>query len=278
MKTASLKAVLKSLLPPILWTLVRRLRGQGIRYLGHYSSWESARAQATGYDDGAILEKVAAAVAKVQSGEAAYERDSVLFSTIDYPFPLLSILLRAAAESDGSLKVIDFGGSLGSSYFQCRRFLDSVRNLDWRVVEQENFVSCGQARFSSDALSFHPSMDLCLQDGAPDVVLFASVLQYLPDFDVRIEQAVASGARYVVIDRTPFSEAGENWLCVQHVPSDIYAASYPCNILSKPQVMRLLQKEFELLGEFDCIGGKDNAYAGISSRPFNYQGMIWRRR
>jgi putative methyltransferase (TIGR04325 family) len=39
---------------------------------------------------------------------------------------------------------LDFGGSLGSSYFQNKKFLDALRLVEWNVVEQENFVATGE--------------------------------------------------------------------------------------------------------------------------------------
>lgn len=278
MSIGKFKRVLKEVIPPFLLVLMHRIRGRGIRYLGHFASWDAAGSHAVGYDADNILERVATAIVKVQSGEAVYERDSVIFSRIEYSFPLLAALLKAAAERGGNLRVLDFGGSLGSSYFQCRGFLEDVKELTWCVVEQENFVARGRAQFASDQLFFFSSMDECLQDGHADVLLFASVLQYLSDYEVQVRRAVDSGVRYIVIDRTPFSQEAKDWLCIQYVPSDIYAASYPCNILSKSKLMALLESEFELLGAFDSIGGRDRVYAGMSNWPFNYEGMIWRRR
>ncbi len=61
------------------------------------------------------------ATRKVVAGEAVYERDSVVFDHLEYAWPLLACLLQIAAERR-SLRVIDFGGSLGSSWRQNRRF------------------------------------------------------------------------------------------------------------------------------------------------------------
>ena len=61
-----------------------------------------------------------------QYERGVYERDSVLFDTIRYSWPLLSDLLRAASEDQNHLSVLDFGGSLGSSYYQNRVFLSHL--------------------------------------------------------------------------------------------------------------------------------------------------------
>ena len=63
---------------------------------------------------------------KVKNGEAVYERDSVLFDEIQYSWGLLAGLEKAALEHDGKLCVLDFGGSLGSTYYQNKQFSELV--------------------------------------------------------------------------------------------------------------------------------------------------------
>src|SRR3546814_8173546 len=108
----------------------------------------------SGYSESAILDRVRTATRAVVAGEAAYERDSVLFDKADYPFALITALLRAAASADMRLDVIDFGGSLGSTYRQCRPLLDAVQHLQWHVVEQPHFVEAGRQEFETDELHF----------------------------------------------------------------------------------------------------------------------------
>src|SRR5205823_2837625 len=92
----------------------------------------------------------------------------------------LAALLRASVRK-GSLSVLDFGGALGSSYFQCRKFLSPLRHLRWSVVEQAAQVACGRADFSNDELVFYESVEACLKQETPDLLVLSSVLQYLPD-------------------------------------------------------------------------------------------------
>src|SRR5712691_6915719 len=120
MKPGWYERSMKELLP----TTVRRWRKSGRRIIfsGTYESWEAALRDSTGYDAPAIVEKTREALLKVKNGSAAFERDSVLFEKPDYPFPIIAATLKQALASDGRLSVLDFGGSLGSSYFQCRSF------------------------------------------------------------------------------------------------------------------------------------------------------------
>ena len=95
-------------------------------FTGDYSSWEEALKFCDGYNKPNILEKVKNSLLKVKKGEAVYERDSVLFDHIEYSMPLLVSLLYMTTVYKNNLNILDFGGSLGSSYFQNRKFLEKL--------------------------------------------------------------------------------------------------------------------------------------------------------
>jgi putative methyltransferase (TIGR04325 family) len=69
-----------------------------------------------GYEADNILEKCKSALLKVKNGEYPYERDSILFDTVQIFFPLLSALFFVALQNKSKISIIDFGGSLGSAY------------------------------------------------------------------------------------------------------------------------------------------------------------------
>src|SRR6266702_290349 len=102
-------------IPPILGKLYERLIKR-CGYFGNYSGYDKACQASTGYDSDLILERVRDALLKVKSGEAVYERDSVLFDEVQYSWPLLAGLLWIASCNGNRLHLLDFGGSLGSSY------------------------------------------------------------------------------------------------------------------------------------------------------------------
>jgi putative methyltransferase (TIGR04325 family) len=271
------KAIVKAIAPPALLGLYTRWRPGGIRFAGKFDSWQDALARSGGYDSDVILERVASSLQKVVSGEAAYERDSVLFDRIEHSFPVLAGLLRAAGSGQG-LTVLDFGGSLGGTYYQCREFLSVLPELTWCVVEQEKFVQRGRERFETDQLRFFRSIPECVARHRPQVVLFSSVLQYLADPFDAVRAAMATPARCIIVDRTQFSALDTDWLCVQHVPPEIYPASYPCWIFGEQGFKRAFAGTFDLLAEFDALGGGGNVRHGLGSLPYQHKGMIWWRR
>ena len=201
-----LKKIMVDWCPPICLRLFRQFRkGDSLSFEGDYSTWFEASVNCTGYDAEEILAKVLAATLKVKHGEAVFERDSVLFDQIEYVWPLLSGLMWAAARSGGRLNVLDFGGALGSSYFQNRRFLQTLPDVRWNVVEQSHYVDAGRAHIEDEKLRFYKSIDECLTVNQPNVILLSSVVQYLESPTDLIRELNRVGALCLIFDRTPFS-------------------------------------------------------------------------
>lgn len=96
---------------------------------------------------------------RVKRGEALFERDSVLFNEREYCWELLAALMWIAARHNGSLNIIDFGGSLGSTYYQYKCFFSSLKSVLWNIVEQPNFVGEGKRLFENESLKFHSSIE-----------------------------------------------------------------------------------------------------------------------
>lgn len=231
---------------PSFGNLLRRVCGR-LHFIGPLDSWAEASAICRGYNSSNILEKVLDSSIKVKNGYAKYERDSVTFDELEYSWHVTAALMWAAAKSEGRLNVLDFGGSLGSSYFQNKIFLDSVKNTNWCIVEQDHFVEAGKAHIQDERLHFFSSIQDCLLNYKPDVILLSSVLQYLASpFDV-LQELSAAGAGVLIIDRTPFSLNGTNKICIQVVPPEIYSASYPMWVFDRDRVLDLLEGKWGLV-------------------------------
>ncbi len=270
----SIKTLAKAWTPPIISDSYRLLFGTGIQFRGSYSDWSTAEQHAEGYDAKQILGKVRAATRKVARGEAACERDSVLFDEVPYPFPLIAILLYAALENSGALNVLDFGGALGSSYYQCRDFLAPVSPLRWSVIEQPHYVECGQQEFENDTLRFYESIDICAQSAPPQLVLASGVLQYMPDPSRVLGDLMQTGANYIVIDRTPVSLSGKQVISVQTVPRAINPSSYPLWLFDEDQLKSPLLHDYEELASFDAVDG----VLGSGCLTARFKGFVFRKK
>jgi putative methyltransferase (TIGR04325 family) len=265
------RTLLKDCMPPVAIRWIQQMRGEGIRYEGNFTNWSEAIQHATGYDHEEILAKTLSATLKVVRGEAAYERDSVVFNEIEYVWPILAGLLWAAARNHGHLNVLDFGGALGSTYFQHRRFLEGLTEVHWNVVEQTHFVECGNAHIATGPLRFYKDIAACIAEQSPNVVLLSGVLQYLPEPFRIVDELGRIGAAVMLIDRTPSAKLKDNHLLIQHVPASIYQASYPMWVFSNSQLLEHLAKHWNVVSRETGADGEAHSCEGLS---FKFESML----
>lgn len=259
--------MIRSLVPPFLLESYYRLTSK-YGYYGNYASWKEAAKASTGYDSQIILEKVKRAMLKVKQWPAVSERDSVTFDRSYFPWPLISGLLYTALKKGNRLNIVDFGGALGTSYFQCRSFLHNLDQLDWSIVEQPKFVTVGKQYFENNQLKFYDNLETCVTNGTPDVILFSSVIQYLENPYFLLEIVKKWRIEILIFDRTPFLESGGDRITVQRVSPDIYEASYPAWFFDLETFKEFFSKNYDLLAEFDSL---DRA-----NIPSVFKGFIFR--
>lgn len=227
----------RHLLDSLRYSSVLRKRSAFEDFAG---TWAEAQATADGYAAPDIINRVLQASLAVHEGRAVHERDSVNFDRIDYRWPVLAGLLGSAARHEGSLRVLDLGGSLGTTYRQNRRFLSDIREVSWTIVEQPGFVSAGRLHFEDEVLTFHETVESAAEM-RPSVALLSSSLQYLEDPVVALESVSQTGVVALIIDRTPVHDGATDLLTIQHVPSSIYKATYPAWIFSRRLLLSRLQ-------------------------------------
>jgi len=220
------------------------------------------------------LEKVLASTLMVKRGEAVFERDSVLFDEIQYAWPVTAGLMWVAARNGGRLSVLDFGGSLGSCYFQNRQFLAGFADVRWSVVEQAHFVDAGRKYIQDERLVFYPTIAECVAEEKPNVVSLSSVLQYLEDPYAVLDELAQSGVEIILVDRTSFHDGKDDLIAVQNVAKAIYPASYPLWILSKKRLISHLSKKFILVAETLSPEG----FVQFDKGSFSFNGLIMKRK
>jgi putative methyltransferase (TIGR04325 family) len=263
--------IIKAFIPPIFFGIFRKPKQSGIIYSGDFNNWDEASQISNGYNTDEIFSKVRDATLLVKRGKAEFERDSVLFDKIEYSLPIFSGILLAAAKNDGHLKVLDFGGALGSTYFQNRKFLKELKSVKWGIVEQPHFVECGKELFQDNQLFFFNNIEECVNEFSPNLVILGSVLQYIENSTVLLNQIHKINFSALVIDRIPISQYENDKISIQYVPKEIYKANYPIWIFSKELFVSIKCKHWNLIEEFNSIGFVNTSNDFI----FNYESFIF---
>lgn len=206
-----------------------------VGYSGDYKSFEDAEKAskmhniAGGYDADAIFNKVKESTLKVINGEAVFERDSFLFYNKQINYNLMMYLYKLCIKDD-RLNVLDFGGALGSTYWQHRSELNEI-NAKWTITEQGHFVAYGHENLETENLKFASNNDLENQWQEFNVLLCSSSLQYIKDADSLINFFCEKGIKNIIIERTPVSNHKRFWIETVHEP--IYEAVYPCCVFEE---------------------------------------------
>ena len=215
----------------------------------------ASRSVGMGYADPLISKKVKQATLALISTLKGCERDSVVFDKIQYSYPML-LGLSLAAQNCPGLKVIDFGGSLGSSYFQTRHLHERFNLESWSVIEQPEFVM-ESAEIKADKLSFYKTAGEALEQvGHPSILILSSVLQYLDNPYKTFAELVAKlRPSYILVDRTPFTDGSLDRAYLQRVPRWIYSARYVLTALSEKKFMKSVPNNYDYIEIFPAFDG-----------------------
>jgi len=262
------KKIAKKVLPPVLLDFYKSFSWKDCVWSGNYASWKDAQKDSSGYDSDLIINKVKDATMQVIAGKACFERDSVLFYKEEYNFGLLSSLFFITSKQRGKLNLIDFGGSLGSTYYQHKKILDELL-VSWSIVEQKKFVDVGKKISLDKKVKFFYDIAECKRKTDAKVLLLSSVLQYLDDPYTFISTISKLNFDYIIIDRTPLVKSSDR-LTIQRVPNWIYPAKYPCWFFNETHFLKSFKENYSLIFEFNSIDSSN-----ISSE---FKGFLFKRK
>ncbi|MCX2449850.1 methyltransferase, TIGR04325 family [Pedobacter sp. PLR] len=263
--------LVKEFIPP----LAHSLKWYSFKYgwKGDYKDYETAKEKCQGYDEADILNKIKESTLKVKNKEIPYERDGIAYDKVQMNFPLLSVLLYVASKNDNQLTLIDFGGSLGTTYYQNLPYLKHLKKLKWCIIEQPEFVKAGKEGFENEHVTFYNSIAECMAVNEVDLFLICNVLQYLEKPYELLEEVKNSSIPHVLLDFIGYNDQPGDRITIQHVPPVFYGieASYPCYFPDRNRVEGSLQTAYEK--KYDFISAPEKYY--LQLKPFRYEGSFW---
>lgn len=247
-------------IPPVFIKLKKTFSKYG--WKGNYKNWAEAKAKTSGYDGAVILEKCKNAQKLVIRGDVAFERDSVTFSKMEYNWQLVSLLLYCTSKQNGKLNVLDFGGSLGSTYYQYKHLFSGLNECLWSIVEQSNFVNCGKEDFQNEILKFYNNTKECIDDRNPDILLISNCLQYIENAEELLTELLSFNFQYIILDLIALSKLNKDIITVQKVNPIIYNASYPCQFFDEKKIINIFEHKYKIVFDYnyDNITYNDNLF------------------
>lgn len=206
-------------------------------FRGEFSDFESAQAaikpgRRAGYDHAEAAE--------------IYRHEMQLIRTSDY-----AIMYWLEKILFANVRVFDWGGNLGHSYYVYRSYLTYPRSLTWTICEVPEIVAVGRklALEAADApgLVFTAKPEEC--DGH-DILLFNGSLQYLPISLGSFLERLHAKPNHIFINRVPVHKT-KDYFTLQ----DIGPAVCPYQIFSEAQLVGMLQRQgYELRDRWPCEG------------------------
>jgi putative methyltransferase (TIGR04325 family) len=251
------KKVVLSLIPPILLPSLRRFFKIGIWYEGGFDTWDSANAASIGYESDEIVSKVLEG-SLLARDEGLHERDGFILDSPDFnPYTWIGIIqalniIERRGEERRKIRIVDFGGSFGSTYRMMKVQLHNSKiDFEWVVIEQKHFVDLGKQHFETDELRFVDGFS-SLEDESIDILIFNGVLEYLENPYQVIKDGLSYSPLVILVDRTPINSKLDDTFSVQHVPKSIYKASYANRNFSKKNLLKLFESDYSMFLEYEC--------------------------
>ena len=213
-----------------------RRRNKGV--VGSYRTWDQALAATGPYQPD--MDTLIDAVRRYRDDEPSplnlYDP-----SCKGVSYPLLAGLLTASARCGGRLSVLDFGGSLGQTYFGLRYTLQYLPSpVTWCVVDQPECCEAGVRLFQSDRLRFYASVEEAAAQHGLNTVVCSGTLQYLDRPYETLDLLARLRYPNFIFDRTPISSIGTELIWRQHTPADMGGDVHPLRAVMRDKLDAVL--------------------------------------
>ena len=235
---------LKSCVPPAFISLFRHVKPYPYGFSGDYATFEAAAAQC---GDGYSSEEV---VRKSLERAKTLQREAPIADSVEPHTLRLLGVLHALLKPQTQLRVLDFGGGLGTHYFRLRHLLPKGLNVRWTVCETKVMADAGSKNFSNEELRFVDSLE-ALNGETFDCVIASGSLQYVSEPE-RVLQQLSKYSSTVVIDRVPLQQSGKSRVTIQKIPPSIFKASYPAWFFDEEMWVRTLKKFADISMTWTC--------------------------
>jgi len=171
----------------------RLFAGPELHWEGIYGHYCDVPVRPDNYDDEIQVKRhyewTRAAMDKVRAGKVPYLWHRVL-----------AVVAAMASSRTGSVRVLDFGGAVGSGYVHLLGTLPKHVAIDYRVVDLEKMCVAGRQLFGADArITFHTALPD--DDRSPDIIYLNSVLQYVEDYRGLLTKLASIQADFILCTR-----------------------------------------------------------------------------
>ncbi len=254
-KITKIKKIAKKIIPKNIYNFLYYLKilffKKRLTLIGNFETYSEALQKSNGYDELEILTKVKNAIIRIIEEENIWERDGFIFPN---PQPKLEIVKIIKNLPKKNLSIVDFGGGLGTLYLNNRELFKSTNK--YYIVEQKKFVVSGESISGKYNLPIKFKESLEKIEFIPDLIIFSSVLQYIPNLNEVLIQANKLAPEKIIIDRTCYTKKSKMKWHIQL--NECYyekTVSYPIRPLNRDYILNLLNNykvQKKWINDFDA--------------------------
>lgn len=169
---------------------------------GIYQSFADARGDTGVFEQNVWLEKV---MDRARSALTASRGDvsiAPVAETREYALPFIAAV---AAQRGVRLRILDFGGGLGSSFIPLVKMLPTGQELEFVIVENEAICKAGDELFANDSRVRFRS-DIPPSDEHYEIVHCGSSIHYVDDWIEVLGQFSRAKPQYMIFADLPAAE------------------------------------------------------------------------
>lgn len=198
----TLKRVVKTIVPPLLWNIGRALKQRLVPSTDRLAyaprGWNTPLPGGGNEAYWARFLKrerewCERLVARVRTGDPVLASDDAILGYLAFGY-----VLALAARHKDKITVLDYGGNLGEYYWISKALVPGVQ-LEYHCKELPAVAAAGR-EISPDVI-WHTD-DRCLE-GTYDLVLFSASLPYLTDWQSVLQLAARATRQYLFLADTP---------------------------------------------------------------------------
>ena len=245
------------------------------KYEGVYHDWDSALNNSKSYQSDETLNQIKnSALIGYQNDK--FFRDGTVFEKYEFSSELNILLLNLSIQKNLDKKIVicDFGGGLGTLYFQFRKYCQLFNiniNYEWNILEQDDLAIYGNENIVSKNLNFFRSSKTDLEKIQADLVIFSSVLNFVQNPYIIINRLKKIKPKYIFIDRTAFWDGKYDVITILEANKKI-KGSYPSHIFSLKEFKVQFSNLYYMKYYFNS---KEGHFYFDRLKKGRYGGMIW---
>lgn len=115
--------------------------------------------------------------------------------------PIMTAVVAAGSEAD-KIRILDFGGGMGSTYVAVTAACANPGSIDYHLVESKNICRAGSRYFKDDhRIHFHDQLPKDI--GKVDIVCLSSSIQYVADWKGLLKEIAGYDSQYLLLIDLP---------------------------------------------------------------------------